>query len=313
MLNLEVLGIGQVLDMEELLNLLHAFLGQVDGLFLLIDDEVAGLLLLDAHDGVDSGVLGQVIAPMQLTGQHVAHLVEFRGLAGLAGNDERGPGLIDQDRVDLVNDAVMEVPLYEVLLIDRHIVPEVVESELIIRNISNVAVVGGLPLFLRHVVQYDADLEAQKFVDFSHPLGVTLGQVVVYRDDLDPLALQGIEVGRKGGHERLSFTGLHLGNPALMEDNATDQLDPEGLHADGSLCCLPDRRKGLGQEVIQRLALCQPLLEFRSLRRQFLVRKLLHIGPHRLNLVHNRGNPLQLVLTVRPEQLCHQTHVKISP
>ena len=36
---------------------------------------------------------------------------------------------------------------------------------------------------------------------------------------------------RKGGHQGLAFAGLHLGDAALMEDDAADELHPVGLHA----------------------------------------------------------------------------------
>jgi len=68
-LDLQVLGIGQVLDAEEFLDLGDTLRGQVDQLVLLIDDKVAGLLLLDAHDGVDLGQVLDVLASLHLAGQ----------------------------------------------------------------------------------------------------------------------------------------------------------------------------------------------------------------------------------------------------
>ena len=54
-LDLQVLRIRQVLDVEEIFNLLHTSLGQVDYFIFLIDYEIASLLDLLAHDGCHLG------------------------------------------------------------------------------------------------------------------------------------------------------------------------------------------------------------------------------------------------------------------
>ena len=54
-LDLQVLRIRQVLDVEEIFNLLHTSLGQVDYFIFLIDYEIACLLDLLAHDGCHLG------------------------------------------------------------------------------------------------------------------------------------------------------------------------------------------------------------------------------------------------------------------
>ena len=53
MLDFQVLRISQIVQMEELLYLLHTIFCQVDVLFLLIYDKVSGFLNLFSHDGVD--------------------------------------------------------------------------------------------------------------------------------------------------------------------------------------------------------------------------------------------------------------------
>ena len=113
--------------------------------------------------------------------------------------------------------------------------------------------------------------EPQKAVDLAHPLGVALGQIVVDRDDVDALAGQGVEIGGEGGHQRLALAGLHLGDPALMEDHAAQELHVEVAHAHGPDGGLPHHGEGLRQEVVQCFALCEPLLEQGRLLPQLLV------------------------------------------
>ena len=81
--------------------------------------------------------------------------------------------------------------------------------------------------------------EAVEHIEGTHPLGVTLGEVVIDGDDMDAVAGEGIEEDGEGGHEGLTLTGGHLGYLTLMEDYAAKELDiivyhiPDGLVAAG--------------------------------------------------------------------------------
>ena len=116
-----------------------------------------------------------------------------------------------------------------------------------------------------------ADGQAEKAVDLPHPLGVALGQVVVDGDDVHPLAGQGVEVGGQGRHQGLAFTGLHLGDLALVQHHAADQLDIEMAHAEHPLARLAHDGKGLGQQVVEGFPLLQTLPELHGLAAQGLV------------------------------------------
>src|SRR3712207_8952078 len=47
-----------------------------------------------------------------------------------SGDDERGAGLVYEDRVHLVHDGVVEIPLNELIRRGRDVVPEVIEAKL---------------------------------------------------------------------------------------------------------------------------------------------------------------------------------------
>ena len=102
-------------------------------------------------------------------------------------------------------------------------------------------------------------------MDASHPLGISLGEVVVDSDDVDTLPLQRIQIGRTGGYERLTFTGSHLGDTTLMKNDTTDQLYREVLHLIHTPCSLTYCSIGLRKDLIQTLSLRQTLLELRGL------------------------------------------------
>ena len=94
-LDLQVLGIRQVLDTEKSLDLGYAFRGEVDELVLFVDDKIAGLFALNAHDGIDLGQIFDVGATLHLACQNVACLVDLGGFAALTGDDQRCPGFVD--------------------------------------------------------------------------------------------------------------------------------------------------------------------------------------------------------------------------
>ena len=73
------------------LDLVDALLGRRDGLVLEVDEVVAALLV----------ALGPALEPRHEAGERV---VQVGGLLGLAADDQRRPGLVDEDVVDLVDD-----------------------------------------------------------------------------------------------------------------------------------------------------------------------------------------------------------------
>ena len=68
---------------------------------------------------------------------------------------------------------------------------QVIETELVVRAVGDVAAVRLLALVGRQVVLDDPDLEAEELVDRAHPFRVAPGQVVVDRHHVDALARQG--------------------------------------------------------------------------------------------------------------------------
>src|SRR5215467_2657736 len=80
----------EVVDAEPVLDLLHAGLQDADGLLLLVDLVVALAVLAAAQPGRDLGELD----------------VPAGALLGRTADDQRGPGLVDKDRVHLVDDRV---------------------------------------------------------------------------------------------------------------------------------------------------------------------------------------------------------------
>ena len=95
-------------------------------------------------------------------------------------------------------------------------------------------------------VYHDANGQPQEAIDLTHPLGVAACQVIIDGNDMYALTGQRIEVDRQGGNERFTFTGLHLGDLALVQDNATDELYVIVSHLDAAPAHLAHDGKCLG-------------------------------------------------------------------
>ena len=88
-----------------------------------------------------------------------------------------------------------------------------------------------------------------------HPLRVTLRQIVVDRDNMHALSFQRVQISRQKTGLGLTFTGSHLRDSSLMQDNAADQLYSVVLRVKHPSRRFPDKRISLWQKVIQSLTL----------------------------------------------------------
>ena len=195
----------------------------------------------------------------------------------------------------------MVTALHVVREVVLHVVAEIVEPELVVRTVGDVARVGDLALGIVEIVLDHADRHAEEPIDPPHPFGVASGEVVVHGDDMDPFAGEGVQIGRQRGHQRLAFAGLHLGDLAAMEDHPADQLDVEMAHVQRAAAGFADHGERVGQQVVERLALLQALTEFRSLGAQLFVRELLDGRLPGVDRDHDRRKALQLTLVLRAD------------
>ena len=163
-----------------------------------------------------------------------------------SGYNQRCTGIVDQHGVHLIDYGVMMLALHKVVPVDGHIVTQVVEAELVVGSESDVGPVSGAAGSGVGLVLVDAvHSQTVELVQGAHPLGVTLGQVVVDRHHMHSLAGQSIEKYGEGSHQGLSLTGRHLGYLSLMQDDTTDELHvvmdhvPRGRVASGHPCMAP--------------------------------------------------------------------------
>ena len=224
-----------------------------DAAVLFIDGVIAGGVLLARLLALDH------FAAHQLGDDAVDLVVLVGGFFARAGNDERRARFVDQDGVHFVDDGEVMAALHAVLDAELHVVAQIVEAELVVGAVGDVAAVALLALLVVQIVHDDADRHAQALVDAAHPFGVALGQVVVDRDDVHALAFERVQIDGQRGDQRLAFTGSHFGDFAAMQNDAADQLHVEVPHVEDAAAGFAHDGEGLDQQVVERRALGESL------------------------------------------------------
>ena len=197
---------------------------------------------------------------------------------------------------DLVDDGVVMPALHHLGCAHLHVVAQVVEAQLVVGAVGDVAGVLLAPLVVVELMHDDADGEPEELVDPAHPFGVALGQVVVDGDDVDPLAGERVEVDGKRGDQRLALAGLHLGDPALVQHHAADQLHVEMPLAQRALGRLAHGGEGRHQQILEVGAVGQLLAEVCGAGSQLGVRQALELGLQCIDRLD--GGPIDLELAV---------------
>ncbi len=95
-----------------------------------------------------------------------------------------------------------------------------------------------------------ANRQTKKVVELAHPFGVASGKIIVDRNHMHTLAAQGIQIGWQGRDQGLPFTGLHLGNFAVVQHHAANHLHIEVAHPKHPLTRFAHHRESLGQQVV---------------------------------------------------------------
>ena len=302
-----MLGEVEVVDADEVLGLFDPALGRRHGLvFLVVLVVVVGVarVLVFAHRfellfGRDAD---------HLFGQASEGVIGLGGLFGGAGDDQRRPRLVDQDVVDLVHDGEVVAALDAVLERVGHVVAQIVEAELGVGPVGDVAGVFTLPCLVVVGVLDRGDADAERVVDRFHPFGVAAGEVVVDGDDVDAVAGQRVEEDRQRRGQGLALAGPHLGDRAVVEDHATDQLDVVVALAGGAARGLAAERERLRQQVVERLAVAGALAQVVGLGAQLLVGERFHLRLIAIDRLRALLVGLELPPLPRAQGLGYQVH-----
>jgi hypothetical protein len=211
-------------------------------------------------------------------------VIDLGAVFGLPRYDERRARLVDQDRVHLVDDGVRQAALKAILDMHRHVVAQVVEAEFVIGAVCDIGGIGAALVLGLHVRQVDADGQTQEPVDLAHPLRVAVREVVVYRDDVDAFPGQGVQVRGQRGDEGLALAGFHLGDLAVVEHHAAEELNVEMAHAQRALRRFAHNPESFGQQLVQRSAVGVALSKLLGLAAQLRIAQLRKRGLEGIDL-----------------------------
>src|SRR5699024_47652 len=150
--------------------------------------------------------------------------VELRGTINWTRNNQRGSRLIDQDGVNLIDDAIVMPTLHAVFEGTNHVVAQVVKAKFIVGGVSNIAIVCFLTFLRTHLIENHTDREPEPPVHTPHHLCVTARQVVIDGHDVHAFAFQSVEVSRQQGGQGLALTSAHFGDVAEVQCCATHDL-----------------------------------------------------------------------------------------
>jgi len=139
-------AVEQLLGLERVVQVTDQW--RVGGFVEVLDSELVldqGYALLGDRDGPLALFDVVVLVPDQLRREAGELEVPALVLLGRAGNDQWGSRLVDQDGVDLVDDREVVATLHEILEGPRHVVAQIVETELVVGAVGDVGQVGGPP------------------------------------------------------------------------------------------------------------------------------------------------------------------------
>ena len=210
-------------------------------------------------------------------------------------DDERCSGFIYQDRVNFINDPEGVAPLHHMFGRHRHVVSQIVKTELIVRSVGDVSLVGRSALLRSHPCLDGADFETQESMDVPHPVSVATREIIVDGHDVHTPASEGIEIGRHRACKRFALAGLHLGDHSSVQCAAADHLDVVVPLTENPLRCLADGRVSLSFDVIERLSGSKTFPEPGRSRCEFLIGEFLDLG---FKSVHRNGKLLKLPETL---------------
>ena len=295
---LHVLRIVEVAEVQQPLALRHAFFGQRRGAHLFVERVI--------H--VDD----------QLRDDLVDSIVFIGRFFGGAGNNQRRARLVDQDRVDFVDDSELMAALDALREIVFHVVAQVVESEFVVRAVGDVRCVGRAPLHVVEIVNDHADREPQHLIDRAHPLRVAPRQVIVHGDDVHAEPGERIQIRGQRGDERFSFARLHLGDFPSCRTIPPIICTSKWRMPERSAAGFARQRKGRRDRGFERLLQFPSVVEIVALdaleafgdlgaqRGRALgdlrVGELFHLGLELVDARDHRRDPLHVALVLRPDK-----------
>ena len=111
------------------------------------------------------------------------------------------------------------------------------------------------------------------------------------------------QIGGQRRDQRLALTGLHLGDLASVQHDPADELNVEVAHREDPPAGLANRRKCIGQQIVQRFSPIDPLAKGGGLAPELGVGQSTYGFLARVDGVHQWLYALQVACVLRAEDL----------
>src|SRR5579859_1197464 len=229
---LDIDRVGKILQAEETLALAEALFRERGGAMLFVES-VVNVLDEFGDDLVDLGVF-------------------VGGFFGGAGDNQRSARFIDENGIHFVNNGELVAGLDALREVVLHVVAEIVETELVVRAVSEIGAVSCFALLVVQIVDDHSDGKPEAPIEGAHPLGVAAGQVIVHGDEMHATPGEGVEGSRQSSHERLAFTRFHFGDFAVVKDHSANELDVEVAHVQEAAAGFADQRESRHDHRVKR-------------------------------------------------------------
>ena len=126
--------------------------------------------------------------------------------------------------------------LHKIQCGSRHVIAQVVKTELVVRTERDIARISLTTLVrIRFVLINTINRQAVEHIQRTIPLRVTFSQVIVHGHHMHTFVRHSVEEHRQRSHQSLTFTGCHLGYLTLMQNDTTKQLNIVVNHVPGDL------------------------------------------------------------------------------
>lgn len=112
---------------------------------------------------------------------------------------------------------------------------------------------------------------------------------------MNSLALKCVQICGKSGNKRFTFTGLHFGYPALVQDYTAYYLYAEMLHPENSPRSLAANGISVRQNIVQRFPFSKPAFKYLSLGNKFFIAHRLVFAFKSKNFISRFGNALNFL------------------
>ena len=105
-------------------------------------------------------------------------------------DNKRGTRLVNQDRIDLINNGKVMPALYLLVNGPCHIVTQIIEAKLVIRTVGNIGFILFTALVRVHRRENHARFHTKEPVDTTHQIRLVFGKVIIHRHHVHAFATE---------------------------------------------------------------------------------------------------------------------------